>query len=238
MQAIQDLRVTNSILVPAMIGMLVNSPTIADYDLTSFSSLLYGGQSISEAVLRRAFERLPGCGFTQAYGMTELSPVATFLSPRYHATDGPDAGRLRAAGRAAATVEIRIADEEDREVPRGTVGQILVRGPIVMKGYWNQPALTADGAARRLDAHRRRRLHGRRGLRVRRGSHQGHDHHRRRERLLGRGRERDLSASGGRHVRGDRRAGRAVGRARPRRDCLEARADRPPRRTSWRIAGS
>jgi acyl-CoA synthetase (AMP-forming)/AMP-acid ligase II len=76
--------------------------------------------------------------------MTELSPVATFLSPRYHVTDGPDVCRLRAAGRAAATVEIRIADEEDREVPRGTVGQILVRGPVVMKGYWNQPALTAE----------------------------------------------------------------------------------------------
>jgi acyl-CoA synthetase (AMP-forming)/AMP-acid ligase II len=144
MQAIQDLRVTNSILVPAMIGMLVNAPTIADYDLTSFSSLLYGGQSISEAILRRAIECLPGCRFTQAYGMTELSPVATFLSPRYHVTEGPDACRLRAAGRAAATVEIRIADDEDGEVPRGTVGQILVRGPIVMKGYWNQPALTSD----------------------------------------------------------------------------------------------
>ena len=89
-------------------------------------------------------DRVPaGCRFVQAYGMTELSPVATFLSPRYHATDGPYSGRLRAAGRAAPTVEIRIVDEDDREVPRGTVGQILVRGPIVMKGYWNQPALTA-----------------------------------------------------------------------------------------------
>ena len=143
MQAIQDLRVTNSILVPAMIGMLVNAPAIAGYDLTSLTTLLYGGQSISEAILRRAMERLPGCAFTQAYGMTELSPAATFLSPCYHVTEGPRAGRLRAAGRAATTVEIRIADEEDREVPRGTVGQILVRGPIVMKGYWNQPALTA-----------------------------------------------------------------------------------------------
>jgi long-chain acyl-CoA synthetase len=144
MQTIQDRGVTNSILVPAMIGMLVNAPAIADYDLTSLRGLLYGGQSISEAVLRRAIECLPRCRFVQAYGMTELSPVATFLSPRYHVTDGPDAGRLRAAGRAAPSVEIRIADDEDREVPRGTVGQILVRGPIVMKGYWNQPALTAD----------------------------------------------------------------------------------------------
>ena len=144
LKAIQDLRVTNSILVPAMIGMLVNTPTIADYDLTSLTGLLYGGQSISEAVLRRAIECLPGCGFIQAYGMTELSPVVTFLSRRYHCTAGPDAGRLRAAGRAVPTAEIRIADDDDREVPRGTVGQIIVRGPMVMQGYWNQPQLTAD----------------------------------------------------------------------------------------------
>jgi acyl-CoA synthetase (AMP-forming)/AMP-acid ligase II len=105
---------------------------------------LYGGQSISEAVLRRAIECLPGCGFTQAYGMTELSPVITFLSTRFHCTEGPFAGRLRAAGRAAPTAEVRIVDDEDREVPRGQVGQIIARGPMVMQGYWNQPALTAD----------------------------------------------------------------------------------------------
>jgi long-chain acyl-CoA synthetase len=143
MRMIQDCGVTNSILVPAMIGMLVNAPAIGDYDLGSLTGLLYGGQSISEAVLRRAIECLPRCRFVQAYGMTELSPVATFLSPRYHATEGPDSGRLRAAGRVAPSAEIRIADDEDREVLRGTVGQILVRGPIVMQGYWNQPALTA-----------------------------------------------------------------------------------------------
>jgi len=144
MRVIQDLRVTDSILVPAMIGMLVNHPAIGDYDLTSLRGLMYGGQSISEAILRRAIACLPRCAFLQAYGMTELSPVATFLLPRYHTTDGPYAGRLRAAGRAAQTAEIRIVDNQDREVSRGTVGQIIVRGPMVMQGYWKQPALTAQ----------------------------------------------------------------------------------------------
>jgi len=156
LQVIQDRGVTNSILVPSMIGMLVSAPTIGDYNVTTLKGLLYGGSPISEAVLRRAIECLPGCGFIQAYGMTELSPVATFLSSRYHitdhttdhttdhATDGPNAGRLRAAGRAAHTAEIRIVDDEDHELPRGSIGQIVVRGPIVMQGYWNQPALTAE----------------------------------------------------------------------------------------------
>jgi acyl-CoA synthetase (AMP-forming)/AMP-acid ligase II len=71
------------------------------------------------------------------------SAVATFLSASYHTLEGPLAGRLRSGGRAAHTVEVRIVDDNDREVPRGTVGEVAVRGPIVMRGYWNQPELTA-----------------------------------------------------------------------------------------------
>ena len=144
MRTIQDRGVTHTIMVPSMINMLVNAPTVGDYDLSTLQLIMYGGSPISDAVLRRAMEALPNTGFLQAYGMTELSPVATFLSTTCHVTDGPLAARLRSGGRAAVTAEIRIVDDQDREVPRGTVGQIAVRGPIVMKGYWNQPALTAN----------------------------------------------------------------------------------------------
>ena len=144
MREIQTRRVTHTIMVPSMINMLVNAPTIGEYDLSTLQLILYGGSPISDAVLRRAMEALPKTGFLQAYGMTELAPVATFLSTTFHVTDGPLAGKLRSGGRAAVTAEIRIVDDDDREVPRGTVGQIAVRGPIVMKGYWNQPKLTAD----------------------------------------------------------------------------------------------
>jgi long-chain acyl-CoA synthetase len=144
MQTIAERRVTTSVLVPSMINMIVNHPSVADHDLSSLRCVLYGGSPIPEALLRRAMTCLPNCGFTQAYGMTELSPIVTMLPAREHATDGPFAKRLRSGGRAVHTAELRIVDEHDREVPRGTVGEIVARGPMVMKGYWNQPKLTAE----------------------------------------------------------------------------------------------
>ena len=87
---------------------------------------------------------MPSVGFIQAYGMTELAPSATVLEPKHHSLTGPFASKLRSAGRATPIADVKVADADDREVPRGTVGQILVRGPGVMKGYWNQPDLTAE----------------------------------------------------------------------------------------------
>jgi long-chain acyl-CoA synthetase len=86
---------------------------------------------------------LPGVGFLQAYGMTELAPLATINPAWYHTPEGRKKGKLRAAGRASYCTEVRIVDLDDREVPRGTVGEIVVRGPNVMQGYWNKPEQTA-----------------------------------------------------------------------------------------------
>ncbi|MNK92830.1 Long-chain-fatty-acid--CoA ligase [compost metagenome] len=81
--------------------------------------------------------------FVQAYGMTELSPLATINPARNHTAEGQRRGKLRSAGRASYCTEVRIVDGEGVEVPRGTVGEVAVRGPNVMQGYWNQPAQTA-----------------------------------------------------------------------------------------------
>ena len=86
---------------------------------------------------------LPGVGFVQAYGMTELAPLATVNPAYYHTVEGRKEGKLRSAGRAGYCVELAIVDEQGREVPRGTVGEVVVRGPNVMQGYWNKPEQTA-----------------------------------------------------------------------------------------------
>ena len=139
MKAIADHRVTDALLVPTMLQMLVDDPGIADSDMSSVVHLIYGASPIAEAVLERARKVFPSARFTQAYGMTELSPGATLLTPADH----DDPALRRSAGRAAPNVEVRIVDPDDNEVARGEVGEIVVRGDNVMLGYWNRPEDTA-----------------------------------------------------------------------------------------------
>ena len=137
-------RVSDTLLVPTMIQMLVDSPAMKEgHDLSSLKRVVYGASSISEAVLDRAMKALPGVEFYQAYGMTELSPVATILPAWYHTDEGRRVGKLRSGGRASFGTEVRIVDELGVPVPLGTVGEVAVRGPNVMLGYWNKPEQTA-----------------------------------------------------------------------------------------------
>ena len=147
LRAVERHHVTSMLLVPTMIGRLVGEPTLAEYDLRSLRTIAYGASPMPQAVLAEALRKLPGVGFCQAYGMTELSPAATFLERRYHVLEGPDAGRLRSCGRAVWGAEVRIADEQGATLADGEVGEILVRGPMVMQGYWRDPDATA-GAVR------------------------------------------------------------------------------------------
>lgn len=135
--------VTDVTLVPTMINMLLNHPKFSAAALSSLKRIFYGAAPMPDGVLRRALAELPAIKFQQAWGMTELSPIATTMDPRFSVLDGPNAGRLRSCGQAVSLVEVRIVDKDDNEVPRGTVGEVVVRGPTVMAGYWNQPEATA-----------------------------------------------------------------------------------------------
>ncbi len=139
LSAIEAHRVTDIALVPTMIQALVDHPDLAAYDLSSVRTALYGASPIPQTLLERATAALPQASFTQAYGMTELSPIATLLGPEDHAKPH----LLRSAGRAAPNCEVRIVDEAGTEAPRGTVGEIVVRGANVMLGYWNKHEETA-----------------------------------------------------------------------------------------------
>ncbi|CAM3973015.1 long-chain-fatty-acid--CoA ligase [Tsukamurella ocularis] len=132
--------VTDSLLVPTMIQMLADSPAAAEADLSSVRRLLYGASPISEAVLARARTVLPNARFTQAYGMTETAPIATLLDHAGH----DDPVLIRSCGRAVMHADVRILDADDVEAPRGEVGEICIRGDLVMQGYWNQPEVTAQ----------------------------------------------------------------------------------------------
>jgi long-chain acyl-CoA synthetase len=143
LKAIQKEGVTESLLVPTMIQRLIEHPKFAEYDTSSFTQCLYGASPITEALLNKAVASLPQTKFVQCYGMTELSPLAAVLRHENLLGENRAKGRHKAAGRSIAGVEIEIVDENDNPVPRRTVGEILMRGPNLMMGYWNWPEETA-----------------------------------------------------------------------------------------------
>jgi long-chain acyl-CoA synthetase len=145
LEAIQKHRVTLALLIPTMLNMVLNHPEFDSFDVSSLRVISYGAAPIPGALLRRALDKLP-CDFIQGYGMTELSPLCAMLPPEDHVRDGTPAQekRLRAAGIPIYTAEVRVVNEQDEEVPRGVVGEICARGPMVMKGYWKQPEATAE----------------------------------------------------------------------------------------------
>ncbi|HYD61225.1 MAG TPA: long-chain fatty acid--CoA ligase [Noviherbaspirillum sp.] len=140
---IEQNRISHMMLVPTMVQMLLDHPSFKQFRLDSLKRIVYGASPIPEAVLDRALDMLPGVEFMQSYGMTEAAPVVAMNLPENHTAEGRKRGKLRAAGRASYSVEIRIVDENGREVPRNTVGEITVRGPNITQGYWNKPKETA-----------------------------------------------------------------------------------------------
>jgi long-chain acyl-CoA synthetase len=141
---IAECHVTDVLLVPTMIQMMLDEPHFDASKLSKVRTVMYGASPMPEATLDRAMAAAPHLDFVQAYGMTEVSCTATLLGPSFHKGDHRDAGRHRGAGLPVAPAELMIADEADQPVPVGQVGEILVRGPGVMLGYWNQPELTAE----------------------------------------------------------------------------------------------
>lgn len=132
--------VTSLTLVPTMLQMLIDRPRAAEI-MTRIRRVLYGASPISPTLLKRALDMLPNVQFFQCYGMTELAPMATILSPIDHYPHASTA-LLTSAGRPVFGVELRIVDSEDRELLAGEVGEVAVRGPNVMQGYWNNPEET------------------------------------------------------------------------------------------------
>ncbi len=144
LEAIETHRPSHILLVPVMLQMVMASERMAQTDISSLEVIAYGASPITEAALTQAFELFPTSKLMQAFGQTELSPVATILGSEHHVPGGSKPGILRSAGRATRVVEIRIVDGDHKEVAQGEIGQIAVKGPVTMLGYWNKPEVTAE----------------------------------------------------------------------------------------------
>ncbi len=141
LNAIATHRVTNVLLVPALIQVLLEALDREPCDMTSLKLVLYGASPISLSLLRRARSRL-GCDWGQVYGLTETAGAITYLPPEDHNLDDPV--RLQSCGKPLRHVEIRVIDEQGLDVPGPRhIGEIICRSQQNMKGYWNDADATA-----------------------------------------------------------------------------------------------
>ena len=143
LKVIGEYRITACALVPTMVNMLLNVQNFEQYDVSSLRAMNYGGSPMAPALIARTRKAFPRCRLFQGYGQTETSPNVSMLLDKYHDPDGPFADKIESAGQPMFTVEVKIVDSNDNELPVGEIGEIVARGPNIMKGYWNKPAETA-----------------------------------------------------------------------------------------------
>jgi long-chain acyl-CoA synthetase len=138
---IEEHQVTDSLMVPTMIGMCLASEHYRPERLSSLQRLVYGASPMPEATLSRLQSELPKLQLIQGYGMTEACSTVSLLAPEDHA---PGATKLRSVGRPALGVRVSTQDEAGRLLPRGEIGEVCVKGGQLMREYWNKPDATAE----------------------------------------------------------------------------------------------
>ncbi len=138
LRLIERERVTTMLGVPTNAWQLMSHPDLGSHDLSSLTTLGYGGAPAPPKLLERITENLPGRAPSNGYGMTETTALAIGNGGAdYHAR--PDS-----IGRPAAVVDVRVVSPMGEELPAGEVGELCVRGPNVILGYWNKPEATAE----------------------------------------------------------------------------------------------
>ena len=138
LNAFEEYAVTQALLVPAVIQMVLQSSECRSKDFSCLKRLLYGASPITVPVLRQALETFD-CDMEQGYGLTETVGPVAMLRPDDHLNDD----RLRSCGKAVPGVEIRVVDKDGNDCAIGDVGEIVVSGVQVMNGYWKRPDDTA-----------------------------------------------------------------------------------------------
>ena len=130
-------RITHALMVPAMYGLCLLEPDLAEFDLTHWRIAAYGGAPMPESTITRFAAALPWLAMCNAYGATETTSPATIMPP------GQGIARADSIGRVVACGDIRIMDDHGREMPAGINGELWIAGPMVVPGYWRNPAATA-----------------------------------------------------------------------------------------------
>jgi len=142
MELVESEKANRAMMVPTMLKQLMDHPEFGEHDLSSLKVITYGAAPMPLEVIKRALDVFPGVSFINAFGQTETASTITTLGPEDHIISGTEEERekklkrLSSIGKPMSDVEMRIVDEDGRELPVGQVGEIVARGPRVMTGYW------------------------------------------------------------------------------------------------------
>ncbi len=131
-------------LIPTMLQRVVRVPGVEKVRLPRLRAMIYGASPMPNEPLRRAIEIFGPGKLVQIYGQSECPVTLTILPANEHRLDNPHPERLTSAGRPWTTVEVRIEDEAGQALPDGKVGEVVLRGPHMMSGYWKRPELSAE----------------------------------------------------------------------------------------------
>jgi long-chain acyl-CoA synthetase len=144
---IEEHGITESLGVPTMLAAIAEEQHVRPRKTNTLKMLAHGGSPIATEILRRTHSAFPTAELIEVYGATELSPLCTILTNEQDLIDSPLA---RSCGRPAVGNEINILGPKGETLTPGEIGEVVVRGPNVMQGYWNKPEQTAavlvDGA--------------------------------------------------------------------------------------------
>ena len=140
LKMIEKEKITLTIVSPTVINLFVEYSEIEKIDMASIRQLGYGGSPISPKTLEKALSVFK-CEFVQGYGLTESSTALTCLFPEDHLK--LESKILNSCGRCIVGMEVRVVNENGEDIKPGKIGEIIARGPTIMKGYWNNPEETA-----------------------------------------------------------------------------------------------
>ena len=134
-------KVTDTLAVPTMVAAMAEVQLTEPRDTSSLRMLSHGGSPIASAVVRRAHQAFPRTELVHVYGATEAAPLATGLRDEQNLLNDD---RISSCGQPLAGVSIRAINDDGEDCPVGEIGEIAIRGPNIMKGYWQKPEQTAE----------------------------------------------------------------------------------------------
>ena len=150
MNMVQQEKANRSMMVPTMLKQLMDHPQFHEFDLSSLQVITYGAAPMPLEVIKRAIREFPQARFINAFGQTETASTITMLPPEDHILEGSDEEvdkklkRLTSIGKPLEDVEVSIVDEDGKPVVLSETGEIVARGPRIMKGYWGQQEATVS----------------------------------------------------------------------------------------------